>query len=124
MGIVRSRGTEHSRKPDELYSEIERLFEGPRCELFARQRRPGWDAWGLEIGKFSETTRVGVARLHKTMRDASERLGPFKAGDGNRHAAGEASELDGLEPIGVAPRVYREEDMSALETAEQARASV
>jgi N6-adenosine-specific RNA methylase IME4 len=44
---------EHSRKPEELYTEIERLFEGPRCELFARERRPGWDAWGLEAGKFN-----------------------------------------------------------------------
>ncbi len=52
MGIVRSKGAEHSRKPEELYTEIERLFEGPRCELFAREERSGWDAWGLEAGKF------------------------------------------------------------------------
>jgi predicted regulator of Ras-like GTPase activity (Roadblock/LC7/MglB family) len=52
MGIVRSRGTEHSRKPEELYTEIERLFEGPRCEFFARERRPVWDSWGLKAAKF------------------------------------------------------------------------
>lgn len=35
---------EHSRKPDEQYQRIERLFGShlPRVELFARQRRPGW----------------------------------------------------------------------------------
>jgi len=44
---------EHSRKPEELYTEIEQLFEGPRCELFAREERSGWDAWGLEAGKFN-----------------------------------------------------------------------
>ncbi len=40
----------HSEKPDEVYDRIERLLEGPYLELFARRRRPGWDAWGLEVG--------------------------------------------------------------------------
>lgn len=39
---------EHSRKPDEAYERIERLCGGPRIELFARQRRPGWDCLGNE----------------------------------------------------------------------------
>jgi twitching motility protein PilJ len=78
----------------------------------------------LEIGKFSESTRVGVGRLQRTMRDASESLGKFKAGGAAVHSDGMNAELDELEPIGVATRVYREEDMSALETSEQARASV
>jgi N6-adenosine-specific RNA methylase IME4 len=43
---------EHSRKPDEVYERIERLLPGPYVELFARQQRPGWDAWGNEVGKF------------------------------------------------------------------------
>lgn len=42
---------EHSRKPDEQYERIRRLF-GPdvrRIELFARPpHQPGWDVWGLE----------------------------------------------------------------------------
>jgi twitching motility protein PilJ len=78
----------------------------------------------LEIGKFSESTRVGVGRLQRTMRDASESLGKFKAGGAAVHSDGMNAELDELEPIGVATRVYREEDMSALEASEQARASV
>lgn len=40
---------EHSRKPDEVYGRIERLCAGPYLELFARQRRPGWDAWGDQV---------------------------------------------------------------------------
>lgn len=41
---------EHSRKPDEVYEKIERLPPGQRyLELFARRRRPGWDAFGNEI---------------------------------------------------------------------------
>lgn len=46
---------EHSRKPDEAYAEAERLCPNvPRADLFARQSRPGWTAWGNEITKFDE----------------------------------------------------------------------
>lgn len=45
---------EHSRKPDEAYSSIERLFDGPYCELFSRNAREGWSSWGNEVGKFTE----------------------------------------------------------------------
>jgi N6-adenosine-specific RNA methylase IME4 len=45
---------EHSRKPDCVHDRIERLVAGPYLELFARIRRPGWDAWGDEVGKFPE----------------------------------------------------------------------
>lgn len=44
---------EHSRKPDEAYSRIEHYCDGPRAELFARERRPDWDAWGNQIDHFS-----------------------------------------------------------------------
>ena len=43
---------EHSRKPDEIYSRIERLVAGPYIELFSRQHWPGWDQWGDETSKF------------------------------------------------------------------------
>ncbi len=40
----------HSQKPDEVRDRIALLFgDVPRIELFARQRTPGWDAWGNEI---------------------------------------------------------------------------
>jgi hypothetical protein len=34
--------------------ELVTLFQGPRCELFARSRHPGFDAWGNEIDRFPE----------------------------------------------------------------------
>lgn len=43
---------EHSRKPDEMHRHCEALFAGPRCELFARERRDGWDCWGNQTDKF------------------------------------------------------------------------
>jgi N6-adenosine-specific RNA methylase IME4 len=40
----------HSHKPEEQYAIIERCSPGPYLELFARRRRPDWDAWGNEVG--------------------------------------------------------------------------
>jgi methyl-accepting chemotaxis protein len=78
----------------------------------------------VEIGKVSESTRVGVSRLQKAMHDASESLGQFRADSGQRTPDTQALKVDELEPIGVAATVYREEDMSALESAAPTRASV
>jgi len=46
---------EHSRKPDEVFEALERLF-GPvrRLELFARHSRSDWDAWGNQISSSDE----------------------------------------------------------------------
>ena len=40
---------EHSRKPEEAASRMERLSPGPYLEMFARRTRPGWTVWGNEI---------------------------------------------------------------------------
>lgn len=47
--VILSPVRQHSRKPDEAYARVERYCAGPYLELFARQRRPGWDAWGDEL---------------------------------------------------------------------------
>ena len=44
---------EHSRKPDEFYALVEATCPGSRLELFARQVRPGWQAFGSQTGLFS-----------------------------------------------------------------------
>lgn len=43
---------EHSRKPDRMRQDLEALWPGPRCELFAREAAPGWDVWGNQTTKF------------------------------------------------------------------------
>ena len=44
---------EHSRKPDEIPGRlVELLGDVPRIELFARTRRMGWEAHGLETEKY------------------------------------------------------------------------
>lgn len=41
---------QHSRKPDDQYEKIARLYpDGDRLELFARRPRLGWDVWGNEV---------------------------------------------------------------------------
>jgi N6-adenosine-specific RNA methylase IME4 len=51
---------EHSRKPDEMFACIERLFgnDVPRIELYAREQRPGWAAWGdqLQLNMFGSAS--------------------------------------------------------------------
>jgi N6-adenosine-specific RNA methylase IME4 len=42
----------HSAKPERFYEIIEAMYPGlAKIELFARQKRPGWDAWGNEAGE-------------------------------------------------------------------------
>jgi N6-adenosine-specific RNA methylase IME4 len=52
--VISAPRREHSRKPDEAYALIEAMYPAlPKLELFARQRRPGWDVWGNETDKFT-----------------------------------------------------------------------
>ena len=39
----------HSEKPEEFYRLVETVSPGPYLEMFARVRRPGWDAFGDEV---------------------------------------------------------------------------
>jgi N6-adenosine-specific RNA methylase IME4 len=43
---------EHSRKPDEFYELVRLASPGPRLEMFARETREGFTAWGNETGRF------------------------------------------------------------------------
>lgn len=55
---------EHSHKPEEQYAVIDRVSgtDGPRLELFARRRQPGWDVWGNEIDSDIEIPGYPVPR--------------------------------------------------------------
>jgi N6-adenosine-specific RNA methylase IME4 len=45
---------EHSRKPAACFTEwFERVSPGPRLEMFSREPRAGWDAWGNDTQKFT-----------------------------------------------------------------------
>jgi N6-adenosine-specific RNA methylase IME4 len=48
--VVHALATRHSAKPEIFYEHLERMHPAARrLELFARGRRPGWDAWGNEV---------------------------------------------------------------------------
>ena len=50
QALIMSPVQEHSRKPEDQYRKIERLYpQGPYLEMFARRRRAGWHAFGNEI---------------------------------------------------------------------------
>lgn len=44
-----SKPARHSEKPQAAYDFFASLSPPPRIDIFARQRRPGYDAWGNEI---------------------------------------------------------------------------
>ena len=50
--VIEAPRRERSRKPDAIYERVEALVGGPYLEMFARQRRAGWDAWGNEVDKY------------------------------------------------------------------------
>lgn len=52
--VVMAPRRDHSRKPAEVMDAIDRMYPDARkLELFARARRPGWDAWGNETDRFT-----------------------------------------------------------------------
>ncbi len=53
--VIEGEAREHSRKPEDAYAWMERYMpDARRLELFSRQTRPGWNAFGNEEGKFDE----------------------------------------------------------------------
>lgn len=59
--VINARKREHSRKPDQIYEIIERCSYPPRLEMFARERRVGWDAWGNELPSSVQRTLERMA---------------------------------------------------------------
>lgn len=50
---------EHSQKPEAIQEYIESMYPGTkRLEMFARASRPGWEAWGNEVDKYSEQSAL------------------------------------------------------------------
>jgi N6-adenosine-specific RNA methylase IME4 len=54
--VIQAPAREHSRKPDEAYAaaEVLAIDAARRADLFSRESRPGWSAWGHEAGRFDE----------------------------------------------------------------------
>lgn len=50
--VLEAARREHSRKPDEFYIMVEATSPGGKVELFCRQRRNGWQAYGDDTSRF------------------------------------------------------------------------
>lgn len=48
LGVAMDPWLGHSKKPDTLQRRLEKMFAGPRAELFARRDLSGWTCTGLE----------------------------------------------------------------------------
>jgi len=57
--VFHERQGAHSVKPGAVYTWAESFGEAPRLELFARQRRYGWEAFGNDL---SSTTQMALAK--------------------------------------------------------------
>ena len=77
----------------------------------------------LDISEYSESTQVGVSGLKSSMRDVEENLSQFKIEGAPETHAGPA-DVDDLKKIQSATKIYGEDEMSALESTEESRASV
>lgn len=48
--VITEEKGKHSAKPESFRSLIDKLYpSGPRIEMFARTKTPGWDTWGNEV---------------------------------------------------------------------------
>ena len=61
LALIQAPREEHSKKPDEQYEKIDRLFPDvyPRLEMFARREREGWDVFGNEV-----ENSIKLGKLH------------------------------------------------------------
>ncbi|GAB5451375.1 MAG: chemotaxis chemoreceptor PilJ [Halioglobus sp.] len=81
----------------------------------------------LDISEYSESTQVGVKSLQDSMRNVAESLSQFKieqdVGDADQEVG--VTGVEDLRQIQSATKIYREEEMQAMEEPEEeARASV
>jgi N6-adenosine-specific RNA methylase IME4 len=95
---------EHSRKPDEVYTSIERLCGGPRLELFGRQSRPGWDVRGLEATKFDQKAAPRLVPAPPVRFEGptlSDRLAKLRRTTGHRKGIPRLLAVDDVDKSGV-----------------------
>lgn len=85
--VIEGPRREHSRKPEEAYAAAEALMPAARrIELFAREQRPGWAAWGDETTKFNHEETPHDRDTDKAEEDGQEAPAVPEAADAQRKA--------------------------------------
>jgi len=60
--VIFAERTEHSKKPDVFYEIIEKMYpKHSKIELFARNKREGWEGWGNEV-HYQDFAKVKIPR--------------------------------------------------------------
>ena len=70
--VFSAKARRHSEKPEEAFTLIESVSDGPRLELFARRPREGWTVWGNEVEANAEAHGRAVARTVQPLVGSSE----------------------------------------------------
>lgn len=63
--FIQSKVRQHSQKPDEFFTLIDDCTPRPRIELFARDKREGWDAMGYAIDGRSIQETLSDSRINQ-----------------------------------------------------------
>ncbi len=59
--VIMAQAREHSRKPDEAYAAARAMIPyGRAADVFSRERRPTWEGFGDEFGKFDTANDGGM----------------------------------------------------------------
>ena len=77
----------------------------------------------LDISEYSESTLVGVSSLKTSTREVADSLSQFKIEEVSETERTLAA-IEDLKKVQGARKVYREDEMNALEAAKPARATV
>jgi N6-adenosine-specific RNA methylase IME4 len=75
----------HSQKPEQFNEIIERLYDGPYLELFARRRRAGWTSFGNDPALTCAMRRDGSTRIRRRRSNSSTRFRSHHIHLGTRH---------------------------------------
>lgn len=78
VNVIITRKEEHSRKPEAVYEIIEACSPEPFVELFARQRRVGWESWGDQVDTYAQTRPLFPAYNGSSIRVITSKSHPHQ----------------------------------------------
>lgn len=125
--VIQEPARGHSQKPESVYEMLEKLYaDMPRIELFAREKREGWDLWGNqspEEAAAMEADAADVPEPDPETGDVPEAGAEQEARDGEaaREPKERVSESASTEKAGKKKRV-RDRSKAGLAAKAEARA--
>lgn len=77
--IIMAPVREHSRKPDEFYRRVERYAAGPYMDMFSRQSRDGWHAFGDQAIQFDPAPEISASMVLRPRFDIAAQIATLGA---------------------------------------------